>query len=247
MESLGGRRHIGATRRESRKEFYMLLTGTRGAGKCFLAALLLGALAASDIFCQENAFDRMAMNSYSKNLDYAGTAATAIALLTPAILFAAPPKDYWKIGLEYAETIAFAYGAKELCKLCVDRARPYTHFPGAPLDKVDEWDDSFISGHTTLSFASASFTAFMFCKYFPDSEWKAPVIVGAYSLATATAVLRVASGSHYMTDVLCGALVGSAAGILVPWLNSLWIKPSYKKQNVQMTVSPASFTMSLKF
>jgi len=196
-----------------------------------------------------NGFDRLVMNPYSKNLDYAGTAMMGLSLLVPAVLFAPPTEDYWKIGVEYAETIALAYGVKELCKLCVSRARPYMYFDGAPEDKIEEgdWDDSFISGHTTLSFAAASFTSFLFCQYFPESQWKVPVCASSFALAGATAVLRLSSGNHFMTDVICGAVVGIGIGILVPWLNSLWIKPSYKNEKFQMMISPAAFSVQFKF
>ena len=187
-----------------------------------------------------NAFDRLIMNPYSKPLDYAGTATTGLALLLPAILLAAPSKDYWKIGVEYAETFVLAYGVKELCKFCVNRARPYMYFYGAPENKILEgdWSKSFISGHTTLSFAAAGFTSFLFCKYFSNSPRKIPVIVSSFALASLTAGLRIASGNHFMTDVLCGAVIGTGIGILVPFLNSLWIKPSYKSEKVQVTGSP---------
>ena len=120
-----------------------------------------------------NAFDRLIMNPYSKPLDYAGTATTGLALLLPAILLTAPSKDYWKIGVEYAETFVLAYGVKELCKFCVNRARPYMYF--------------------------------------------------------------------------CGAVIGTGIGILVPFLNSLWIKPSYKSKKVQVTGSPMGFVIQAKF
>ncbi len=196
-----------------------------------------------------NDFDRLVMNPYSRNLDYAGTVMEGLSILTPAVLYAAPTEDYWKIGVEYAETVALAYGIKELCKLCVSRARPYMYFEGYPENKITEgdWDDSFISGHTTLSFAAASLTSFLFCQYFPESQWKVPVCITAFSLAGATAVLRLSSGNHFMTDVICGAVLGTGIGILVPWLNSLWIKPSYKNENFQMFFSPASFSVQFKF
>jgi len=196
-----------------------------------------------------NGFDRLIMNPYSKSLDNAGTAMTGLSLLAPSVLFAAPTEDYWKIGIEYAETITLAYGVKELCKLCVSRARPYMYFDGAPENKIAEgdWDDSFISGHTTLSFAAAAFTSFLFCQYFPESQWKVPVCVSAFALAGVTAVLRLGSGNHFMTDVICGAVVGTGIGILVPWLNSFWIKPSYKSENFQMMILPAAFSVQIKF
>lgn len=196
-----------------------------------------------------NAFDKLIMNPYSKTLDYTGTAMTGLTLLAPAILFAAPTEDYWKIGLEYAETIALAYGVKELCKLCVNRARPYMYFDGAPENKIEDgdWNKSFISGHTTLSFAAAGFTSYLFCKYFSDSPWKIPVVISVFSLAAVTAGSRIASGNHFMTDVLCGALIGTSIGIMVPYLNSLWIKPTYKSEKLQITGSPMAFAVQVKF
>lgn len=218
--------------------------------------LFLGQLCAQnfnlpDTFNKEdvNAFDRLIMNPYSKTLDYAGTAAMGLTLLTPAVLFAAPSEDYWKIAAEYAQTFALAYGAKELCKACVDRARPYMYFEGAPQDKIAEgdWNDSFVSGHSTLSFAAAGFTSFLFCQYFPESDYKSLVVASSFALALSTSCLRLASGNHFMTDVLCGAVIGTGIGILVPYLNSLWIKPAYKSENVNLMVSPLAFTVQVKF
>lgn len=198
-----------------------------------------------------NSFDRLIMNPYSKTLDYAGTGFTALSLLSPAVMFAAPKEDYWKIGIEYAETIALAYGVKELFKMNVSRARPYMYFDGAPVDKYEDgdWDDSFISGHTTLSFAAASFTTFMYCQYFPDSRYKPLVIAGSYSLAAVIAGLRLASGNHFLTDVLCGAAVGTSIGFLVPLVNSLWFKPSFAKKNscFEVNVSPTALMFKYNF
>ena len=206
-----------------------------------------------------NPFDRMLMNPYSKGLDYTGTAFEALLLTSPALLFLPqifpidgqskneevegglsdslsagdlfPLCDLWKLGLEYAETLLLAYGAKELAKNCVDRARPYMYFEGAPADKIEDgdWQNSFFSGHTTLSFAAATFTTFKFCQYFPDSVYKPYVIAASYSLAAVTAGLRLASGNHFMTDVLCGAAAGTLIGFFVPWINSFWFKPSIAK------------------
>lgn len=196
-----------------------------------------------------NGFDALIMNPYSKPLDYLGTATMGLSLLTPTVLFAVPSQDYWKIGLQYAETIALAYGAKELCKLLVSRPRPYMYFEGAPQEEIEngDWDASFISGHATLSFAAASFTSFLFCQYFPDSNWKIPVILSSYALATTTSVLRLASGNHFLTDVLCGAVIGSGIGILVPYLNSFWINPSYKEDKFELFASPMGVTVNIKF
>ena len=42
--------------------------------------------------------------------------------------------------------------------------------------------------------------------WLPDSKWKVPVIAASYSLAALTGILRVASGEHFASDVLVGAL-----------------------------------------
>ena len=43
--------------------------------------------------------------------------------------------------------------------------------------------------------------------------WAATGVLGA-----ATAYLRIAADKHYATDVLAGAVLGSAVGLTVPWL-----------------------------
>ena len=86
----------------------------------------------------------------------------------------------------------------------------------------------------------------MFCQYFPDSPWKIPVISASYLLAATTAGLRLASGNHFFTDVLCGAVVGSAIGYLVPYVNSFWWKPT-QTDKAQFSVSPLGFSASFRF
>lgn len=197
-----------------------------------------------------NSFDRPFMNPYSKALDYTATGLELASLMTPLFLIPAPTQDYWKLGLEYVETVAFAWGAKELAKHCVTRYRPYMYFEGAPQDAIDDGDfkDSFFSGHATLSFAAAGFTTFQALTYFPDSPYKWITIGISYALCTTTAALRLASGNHFMTDILCGAVVGSALGFFIPWVNHFWIKPSldYPKP-VNLCVLPFGINISIKF
>ena len=209
--------------------------------------LVQGNLSRKDV----NSFDRLIMNPYSKPLDYAGTGFAALSVLTPALLFALPDafciKDIWKIGFEYVQTMGLAYLTKELVKMNVDRARPYMYFDGAPLEKFNDgdWNDSFFSGHTTLSFSAATFTSIMYSRYFPESRYK-PLVIGlSYSLAAVTAVLRISSGNHFMTDVLCGAAAGCGIGLVVPLLNSLWFKPSVKNRNFLDQEQKASVSVSI--
>lgn len=99
---------------------------------------------------------------------------------------------------------------------------------------------SFPSGHVTLAFSYATFTSYVFCKYNPDSKAKLPVCIISYSLACATAVLRVASGSHFITDVLAGAAIGAAIGFAVPYVHTHFVN-----NNISGSASPFGFAFKI--
>ncbi len=170
-----------------------------------------------------NSFDRLCVYSYSKPLDMASDILTYSALLSPAVLLAVSDTDRLTIGTMYAESVIWAWGLKECCKNLVHRNRPYTYFDGYPQSEIRDGDfrQSFPSGHTTLAFTGASFSTFVFNRYFEDSPWRIPVITASYSLAVGSAVLRVASGNHFLTDVIAGAAIGTFSGFMVPWLHTL--------------------------
>ncbi|MBR4448704.1 MAG: phosphatase PAP2 family protein [Treponema sp.] len=171
-----------------------------------------------------NALDRIFMNSYSKKLDRAGDISLVAAMAAPAVLLATDKSEWLTVGVMYAETLLIANGIKELTKLCVTRARPYMYYDPStyPEDDLEDGDfaNSFPSGHSTMAFAGATFASYTFSKYFPDSPYRYAVTGGSYALALATAALRIKSGNHFMTDVLTGAVIGSATGFLVPWLHT---------------------------
>lgn len=127
----------------------------------------------------------------------------------------------WGYGLMYLETIAMTYGLKELAKNIVVRERPYVYGSDVPASEFDNGDycRSFPSGHTALAFASATFLTMVMGFDDSDSTWRIPVCVGSYAAALGVAAMRVLSGNHYITDVLAGALVGAACGIVVPLLH----------------------------
>lgn len=171
-----------------------------------------------------NAFDRKFMHEYSSSKDKAADFLVAATMATPLVLIPTGKNEWFTEAVMYAETLLIANGIKEITKLCVTRERPYMYYDSDtwPESDVDDGDyaNSFPSGHTTIAFASATFTSYTFSKYFPDSAWKYPVIAGSYALALTTSTLRLMSGNHFMTDVLAGAAIGSAVGFLVPWLHT---------------------------
>lgn len=101
-------------------------------------------------------------------------------------------------------------------KLSFGRQRPYAHFaPGVP-GSSREANLSFYSGHTSFAFslvASSATIASMRGYRRARWVWRAGLVA-----ATATAYLRVAADSHYLTDVVAGAVAGTAVGIAVPRL-----------------------------
>ncbi len=100
------------------------------------------------------------------------------------------------------------------------RPRPYSRY--CVPDCADDMDVhkshvSFFSGHTALAFSfavSAGTIASM--RSYPNAGW---VLGSGLALATTTGYLRIAADHHYFTDVLVGAVVGSAIGWAVPKLH----------------------------
>jgi hypothetical protein len=78
--------------------------------------------------------------------------------------------------------------------------------------------DSFPSGHTSVSFASAT----VLSHYHPENKSI------YYLLATGVAIVRVQSGAHYTRDVIGGAIVGIWGGKMA--LEGKGILPFIKKK-----------------
>ncbi|MEA4861080.1 MAG: phosphatase PAP2 family protein [Sphaerochaeta sp.] len=181
-------------------------------------------------------FDRAFMQPYNRSLEAGGTVFELASLLAPALLLAEPADEYLRFATMYGETLLAAYALKELGKLWFPRARPFLYYPDYPKEKVEKGDayDSFPSGHATMAFAAAAFTSYVFAAYHPDSVWKIPVTVASCSLAIATAAMRVASGNHFPSDVLAGAVLGTLVGVGIPFLH----RSLASKQELSASVSP---------
>jgi hypothetical protein len=76
-------------------------------------------------------------------------------------------------------------------------------------------DQSFPSGHTSMSFAAAA-------TLHKRQGWQ--LGLPAYVVATFVGFARVKADKHYVHDVIAGAAIGEAAG---------WLLTSRKNQNVQ--------------
>jgi len=111
------------------------------------------------------------------------------------------------------ETMVVTQFVTRSIKIPVGRQRPYAHYT-APNDYEDNL--SFPSGHTSRAFALVVSAAMVARARRYKSE---PFIWAAgLTVASASAYLRIAADKHYLTDVLSGALLGTAAGLTVPLL-----------------------------
>jgi undecaprenyl-diphosphatase len=201
-----------------------------------------------------NGFDRWSAQKYSKSVDITSDAFMYLSVLTPLSLLATEKSEYLTWSIMYFEAATLAYGVKDLLKYAVYKERPYMYFDGKPQKEIDEnnYYCSFPSGHTTLAFLGATFTSYTFSKYFPESKFKVPVVIGSYTLATLSGTLRILSGSHFFSDVLVGAAIGSAIGITVPLLhefNSIINKKLDSKtvEQVNFSLLPNAVACTINF
>jgi len=148
----------------------------------------------------------------------------ALTLSAPVFAELARGLDYRLLnaGVVYGETLSANLALNSLVKVLVARPRPYTYGPGAhdaSLDAPAERNLSFYSGHASTAFASAVAGSYLFAEGARDEGSRIAFWATEFTLAAATANLRVRAGKHYYSDVLVGALVGVGFGIGMPLLH----------------------------
>ncbi len=198
---------------------------TRKLGRLLILLSLLW-IVSSPLFA-ENSFDEQFIFPYNETLSLVSDITSALTMLAPgAFLFVAPSSDWVGLGLTYAPTVIASYAVRTVLKNTISRERPYMlagNTDPYPSD-TSEKNQSFPSGHTLMAFSSAAFTQTVFSLKYPDAPYKTAVTATTWALAATTAILRVASGNHFVTDVLGGAAIGSALGFAGPYLSHLMFK-----------------------
>ncbi len=157
--------------------------------------------------------------NFSKPGDNAGTILTAAGVLSlPFLLDNFDLSQTATIAVMYLETAMLAWGTKDLLKALFPKFRPYVSFDDTPDELLKEKDRffSFPSGHSTIAFATASFSTFIYSKSESSTLSKVLFAVCNFGLASGVGVLRIVSGNHYFIDVLGGAAIGSVYGVLIP-------------------------------
>jgi membrane-associated phospholipid phosphatase len=156
--------------------------------------------------------------------DFASAAVIGWALLADVIdVHAAgePAASLLTDVVVIGEAVLVNGALNELTKIAVARPRPLLYGKAGDDALLREPDNylSFYSAHTSGAFAVGLAYAQTYAYRHPESPWRALVYAGAIAAGSCIGAARVASGRHFITDVLAGAAVGSAIGLIVPWLH----------------------------
>jgi membrane-associated phospholipid phosphatase len=170
-----------------------------------------------------NAFDRGATYNWSLAAANASDILATALILSPALLAFSDEvrNNFTPVLTMYFQTLILAEALPLTLKGITQRTRPFVYNEDAPLDEKESQNArrSFFSGHTSVAFAMAVFLSTVYGDYHPNSEWK-PFVWGVSLLAASTVgYLRYAAGKHFPTDIITGALIGSALGYFIPFIH----------------------------
>lgn len=133
----------------------------------------------------------------------------------------------WQLSLISLEVFSINQALNVFVRLLSRRERPLHRFcendPASYDDPICDRlpaAESFWSPHVSNAFAGATLVCLHHdvLDLFGDEATDGLACASALAAAGATGVLRIMSDSQWVTDVLAGAVVGSALGLIVPWL-----------------------------
>lgn len=184
-----------------------LITNKRISYKSFIlptvlitgGSLLLNSELNDDL--QERSRSLLGTNFHSK-ADYLFPLVPIAQIYTGKYLGFQPKNTVLHQTLDIAVANTLTYAIIQITKHSTKQQRP---------DQSDNL--SFPSGHTAIAFTNA---ALLFQEYKDSNIWYAS---SSYLFATATGIFRIANNKHYSSDVLTGAGIGLASGILVSYYN----------------------------
>jgi membrane-associated phospholipid phosphatase len=213
-----------------------------------LSVTEIGSLKRSSV----NQFDRNATYNWSTSAGNFSDVPYRVMPFLPMALgipLAANKKwdDAFTLGLIYTEVFFFTKGITGIIKTLAGRTRPYlynTNF--TPEERFALQQDaptattSFFSGHSSVTFAFAVLLSKTYTDIYGKNIWSKIIWVTSLSAATATAWARVEAGVHYPTDVIAGALIGSAIGYFIPEFHKT------KNRKISVIINPAQFKVAYK-
>jgi len=161
--------------------------------------------------------DRISVHPVSNRADIASDVALYVVAAGTAVVglgHLSPPQ--WQGNFAtFANTAIWSAAAAEWMKVLVHRSRPVMYTSSAAYaTKVRSSQLSMPSGHTAIAFATA--TTYLVISGREHLAHRGRNSVFLYTTALSVGALRVAAGKHFPTDILVGALLGSAIGWFVP-------------------------------
>jgi membrane-associated phospholipid phosphatase len=182
---------------------------------------------------QVNILDRISIGSHLRAAQTASDVLVGVNVGLPFVLdfidvLVSHPADGWRgygeDALVLAEVLAVNLGLNAVFKYAVRRPRPLVYDPDPTAFTPEERTAadaalSFYSSHSAVSFSLATAYSYLFMRRHPDSPLRIAVWLVSEGLAATTAALRVVAGKHFITDVLTGAAIGGATGVLIPYLH----------------------------
>jgi diacylglycerol diphosphate phosphatase / phosphatidate phosphatase len=161
--------------------------------------------------------------------------ALAIVIVLPLIFFLPlqhfrrSAHDLFATLFGWAESVVLALFVTEMLKRAAGRYRPDFDARLASGDQtlIVEGEQSFPSGHSSLSFAVMSYVAMwsaanlgVFHRHGGGGElWKAVISLAPLSIAFFVAISRTIDNHHNFSDVLAGGVIGAAFGVYCWLLN----------------------------
>jgi membrane-associated phospholipid phosphatase len=180
-----------------------------------------------------NGFDRAATGNWSLGWQDTSDLLRNTLVASMAVVSVAPPfvghawSDAATLSVMSVEVMSLVFGITKVTKALSHRPRPYLYNQELTVQERFEFASerggwgyqSFFSGHSTSSFAAASFVSKVLGDMFGSSTWLNVVRGASFSAAALVAWGRAAGGVHFPTDVVLGVPVGIAIGYLVPALH----------------------------
>lgn len=173
------------------------------------------------------AFDRSALRIDPTGQDRALTSSDLllnISAATPLLLMIdrRVRREWLSLAVLYAESALLTGGIQTLTNTALPRYRPITYIPSATMDQRTDYRNvnSFYSGHTANTAVATFFMAKVIDDLHPELGRKRWIVYGVALMPTAlVGYYRIQGGKHFPSDVVIGALMGAAGGVLVPHLH----------------------------
>jgi membrane-associated phospholipid phosphatase len=232
-----------------------LLATTGGAG---LVSLFFDDAVEKSCTCvtsELNRLDRSTAGRQSDDIDKTSNFFVGFAFGLPATLtyfdWKGGGDGAWMDSIVVADAVMTNLAFNQWVKIAANRPRPMMYeLTERGVDRktikhmFTEPDNflSFYSQHTSMTFAAGLSYARTYALRHPGSRYRWLVYTVALANGVTVAAMRVGAGRHFPTDVITGAVVGSAIGLAIPWLH-----PKQNRAGAYFSPINSGAMVSIKF